>query len=697
MKINHCFKFTTLLYVLFLFSGIAKAQNLTWVSGSNAFNQMPVYGIKGIPSINNTPGARLDASTWTDQNGDLWLFGGMAPSGNPPAWFLKNDLWRYNVNTNEWTWMNGGSQVSENGTSIGPCIAYPSNTPGARRHAQKWTDASGYLWLYGGVGLGLSGGGDLRDLWKYEIATNQWMNINGGSGSLIPSVYGTLGVAAPGNTPGSRRGAVTWTDPKGIMWLFGGLGLDINNSYGEMNDVWRYNPTTKLWTWMGGSNTFQQNGKYGTLGIPSATNIPGARTDCAWTFDVNGNLILFGGSGHDISSTFGRLNDLWKFNIITNEWTWIGGSTLANQLGIYGTQGVSSSTNMPGARTSSALWADGEGKLYLFGGYGFSAANGNELNDLWMYNSSNGEWVWLKGSNFNGQTGTYGTLGVPSPSNIPGARGSAANWMDHFGNLWLFGGYIVTPNSLTNYGDLWKISLCTSSTPTISVSSLPTAISGGQATTLTANGATFYSWSGMYSGTVSSIVFHPALSSTFAVTGWDTNGCASTSMLVQTVTPVPTITVTSSASLICAGQSVTLTATGINTFTWSAGGVSSQIIVSPANLTTYTVFGEDNSGCINSAVFTQSVDACLGIGALPNLDFGISLFPNPSSRLLTIQKDQDLRAEVLVYDINGKVVLSSTMESHSCQLDLTQKANGVYFVQIMQDASVFRKKFVLLK
>ena len=36
--------------------------------------------------------------------------------------------------------------------------------------------------------------------------------------------YGTKGVAAPGNVPGAREGAVSWTDASGNLWLFGGDG-----------------------------------------------------------------------------------------------------------------------------------------------------------------------------------------------------------------------------------------------------------------------------------------------------------------------------------------------------------------------------------------------------------------------------------------------------------------------------------------
>src|SRR5215469_9859791 len=46
----------------------------TWVSGSNTVLQAGVYGTQGTPSPTNVPGARNFAVSWTDRNGNLWMF-----------------------------------------------------------------------------------------------------------------------------------------------------------------------------------------------------------------------------------------------------------------------------------------------------------------------------------------------------------------------------------------------------------------------------------------------------------------------------------------------------------------------------------------------------------------------------------------------------------------------------------------------
>jgi hypothetical protein len=66
------------------------------------------------------------------------------------------------------------------------------------------------------------------------------------------------------------------------------------------------------------------------------------------------------------------------------------------------------------------------------------------------------EWAWMGGSTSYNQPGMYGTLGVPVPNNIPGARMSAARWVDKQGTLWLFGGVgLDSAGADGQLSDLW--------------------------------------------------------------------------------------------------------------------------------------------------------------------------------------------------------------------------------------------------
>src|ERR1039458_201658 len=80
------------------------------------------------------------------------------------------------------------------------------------------------------------------------------LGCGAGQCALPGGVYGTLGTAAAGNLPGSRRSAASWTENSGHLWLFGGDGLDAGGSQGYLNDVWEFDTSSVEWIWMGGSN-----------------------------------------------------------------------------------------------------------------------------------------------------------------------------------------------------------------------------------------------------------------------------------------------------------------------------------------------------------------------------------------------------------------------------------------------------------
>jgi N-acetylneuraminic acid mutarotase len=270
--------------------------------------------------------------------------------------------------------------------------------------------------------------------------------------------YGTQGIADPSNVPGGREEAVSWIDAAGNFWYFGGYGLDGVNSisgYGYLNDLWKYSGGE--WTWVSGSNTLNLPGTYGTQGIASPSNVPGAREGAVSWIDAAGNLWLFGGNGFASSGVGGYLNDLWKYS--AGEWTWMSGSNTGNEPGIYGTQGTAGPTNVPGGRFGAAAWIDGAGNLWLFGGYGAdgSGVAYGYLNDLWKYNGD--EWTWMGGSNAIKQQGTYGTKGLAAASNVPGARQSPTIWIDAAGNVWLFGGQGLDSTGTGGMlNDLWQYS-----------------------------------------------------------------------------------------------------------------------------------------------------------------------------------------------------------------------------------------------
>ena len=281
----------------------------TWMGGSETANAPANYGTLGVAAPTNAPSARFGSVGWVDGHDVVWLFGGGGPAFN-------NDLWKFDPASLEWTWEGGSNVGNQSGVYGAQGVADSSNIPGGRELMVSWTDKQGNFWLFGGWGVDPTqaiGAGTFNDLWEYNSTTNQWTWVSGSNTSGQQGVYGQLGTASASNVPGSRYGGVSWTDAAGNLWLFGGLSADSVGNNLLFNDLWKFNISSKQWTWVAGSSSPNAVGQYGTLGMGAAGNTPGAREGGVTWVDGSGNLWLFGGIGLSAASAE---NDLWRWGLI---------------------------------------------------------------------------------------------------------------------------------------------------------------------------------------------------------------------------------------------------------------------------------------------------------------------------------------------------------------------------------------------
>jgi len=433
--------------------------SLNWTASSGATSYNVYYSLSSNVSVTSYSSFITSAATSTVvsglENGATYYFivtaryGTVASNASIVVSATPLEL----VSPGQWTWINGADIVNQSGVYGLMGTAAASNIPGARSSAASWADKSGNLWLFGGSGYDSTGtfGLHLNDFWKFDGANWTWM---GGSNVTEQSgIYGTKGTGVPATIPGARNSAATFVDNKNNLWLFGGSGNGVFGSSGYLNDLWKFDGT--YWVWISGSSLGNQLGTYGVMGTADPSNIPSGRSGAvSWT-DSSGNLWIFGGWGADSNNVYGFLNDLWKFD--GTNWTWVSGSNMGNQYGVFGTMGVAASSNVPPGRAYDVSWLDKSGNLWFFGGmvYDPSSDSVAPINDLWKFDGTN--WTWVSGSAGIGQPGIYGTEGTPSPENVPGARYYAVSWVDNSGDFWLFGGFGY--NSTGAYGvlnDLWK-------------------------------------------------------------------------------------------------------------------------------------------------------------------------------------------------------------------------------------------------
>jgi hypothetical protein len=250
-------------------------------------------------------------------------------------------------------------------------------------------------------------------------------------------------------------------------------------------------------------------------------------------------------------------------------------------------------------------------------------------------------------------------------------------------------GPVVSPSSTTSYSVTGtSVAGCVSAGPAIATvtvaSSLTVSISGsssvcnGNPLNLTAGGATTYTWN--TGATTGSIAPTPSVNTTYSVIG-ASGSCSNTAVFSVTVNPTPTVSAVTSSSLICTGQSATLTASGASTYTFNPGGTGSSIVVSPTSTAVYTVTGTDANGCTNTTAITQNVSACTGVVSISQVE-KLSIYPNPTNGVLTITKDGSDIGKIEVYNSLGSLIYSANVTDTKTQIDLTQHANGIYFVRI---------------
>ena len=188
--------------------------------------------------------------------------------------------------------------------------------------------------------------------------------------------------------------------------------------------------------------------------------------------------------------------------------------------------------------------------------------------------------------------------------------------------------FTPTPSTNTSYTVVGNTAGCTGSAvvnvtvnplPTLSLSASPASVCPGQSSTLTASGASTYSWSPIATtGTSANVT--PSVTTIYTVSGTSTAGCVNTQTVRVTVNSAPTISISNASPTICAGRAATLTASGTSTgYVWNPGGLTTAIInPTPSTTTNYTVIGTSAQGCTNQAQSTVSVTPNPTVGATAN-------------------------------------------------------------------------------
>ena len=176
----------------------------------------------------------------------------------------------------------------------------------------------------------------------------------------------------------------------------------------------------------------------------------------------------------------------------------------------------------------------------------------------------------------------------------------------------------------------------------------------------------------------------------------DASGNTGTCSFSVTVNVSPTVTAVSSLSLICSGQTVSLTASGASSYTWNTAATTTVIAVSPSVTTTYSVTGSAANNCTNTFAITQSVSACTSINESENNSSTINVFPNPNNGEFNVNLNSISENTIIeVYNAIGQLIVKQKANRLNNSLNLKNEVNGIYTIRITENGEVIQKTNII--
>jgi hypothetical protein len=156
--------------------------------------------------------------------------------------------------------------------------------------------------------------------------------------------------------------------------------------------------------------------------------------------------------------------------------------------------------------------------------------------------------------------------------------------------------------------------------PTFTVAGTPVSCSGGangSATITPVDGIAPYTYTWSTTPVQNSAAASSLSVAVYSYTAQDAGICPVTGTVAisQSLVTQPSLTITSSFYTVCAGSSILLSTSGVNTFTWNTSANTSTVGANPTTSTTYTVGGYTSANCY----LTGSLN--ITVNALPTITF----------------------------------------------------------------------------
>lgn len=321
---------------------------------------------------------------------------------------LNDETWKFSISKREWMFLKGKRQSTQNiKPSFNELNVFDDNFMiGGRKNVGGWiSNCKDIITFFGGNGYVLDDAStitnSLNEIWMYNVSKNSYSVVKCNEcGEFSTPYFGNytkINEYDPLNTPGGRSHH-TIVSLNEEIFLFGGEGYlhtNYHTSKGEtiriLPDWWMFSRITFEWKYLGGEiiDLIQySNIVLGTTNVYDSKNSIGHVSKSAAVLINEEEILKFGGllknrTGDSFPEDL-QINIVQKYNITSNMWKKVSGDI--NDEIITSFSRDYDNANHFGGRSQHKIWKINEKEILIFGGYGYSIGDSNELNDEWRFN-----------------------------------------------------------------------------------------------------------------------------------------------------------------------------------------------------------------------------------------------------------------------------------------------------------------------
>jgi hypothetical protein len=211
----------------------------------------------------------------------------------------------------------------------------------------------------------------------------------------------------------------------------------------------------------------------------------------------------------------------------------------------------------------------------------------------------------------------------------------------------------------------------------------------GGTITLTGTGATTYQW---FSNSIfiqaNPAIVSPSITTSYTLNGINANGCQNKTIINITVFDLPMVSIVSSNSHICKGETATLSISGnASTYNWIGFITTGSLVVNPTGSTTYTLEGISIEGCKSSATYNVQVDECVGLTEQGRVSKDTFVYPNPTNNAFIIATNSSSEKTIELSDVTGRNVIKLNFSDEKIILHVECLTAGIYYMKITSNDS----------